>query len=266
MKLLYPLLSALGLYATGCRAQNNYNFGDGIIQVQHYFAPNLNLEHPDTANKLFTTYTYYVKRDKVLRAEDVILKEMNKSKSITQEENYTFKTALKANLIQYSYLMDFGHNKSYVYYSKKDTTLASSSTILEQKIDFFYRCLLLLTRKNNQIILKSLVTDSAQPDLGWGYGLSNNDTIYFQYSIKDQSIPSPLGNIFSSQQGQHMPYITLLWAPTPSSGADGKIFKGYSVFHISKIIPMNLPDSLFTLKSGTIVRENVPLIEMSHTY
>lgn len=252
MKLLYPFLLLLLSGAFISNAQSRYNFGEGVIQVQFYFSGALNLEHPDTANGLFMTFTYYVKGSRVLRSEDAPLKEMMKSKSIFTDGKSEFKTALVAHLFQPTYLLDFDQNKSYVYYSKHDSSFASVSTIADQQLDLFYKCLLLPARENNRIVQVA--------DNGTGYGINGKDTSYFKYAREAYSIPSPLGNIFSSHP---LPYITFLCTPMPGTGKDGKVFRGYGMLTLSKIAPMNLPDSLFSVRPGVVLKENVSLQDMN---
>lgn len=92
-------------------AQKAYNFGEGIIKIAHYFAMERDLLHPDTANNLFTNYTYYIKGAKVLRREGTSSSFIGSDKKITRQDDILLKTTLTAKLIIPEYLLDFGQNK-----------------------------------------------------------------------------------------------------------------------------------------------------------
>lgn len=77
--------------------------------------------------------------------------------------------------------------------------------------------------------------------------------------MRHYPVESPLTYFFPAGTS---PFITLLWLPTPGTGRDGKPFSGFSVLVIKEVIDVKLPDSLFTIPSNAIFKENVSMREM----
>ncbi|MFX1705561.1 hypothetical protein PV783_16460 [Chitinophaga sp. CC14] len=255
--LLYAIL--LLCYHHSVFGQKAYNFGEGIIKIAHYFAMERNLLHPDTANNLFTNYTYYIKGSKVLRREGTSSSPTNSDKKITRQGDTVFKTTLTAKMVIPEYLLDFHQNKAYTFYTKKDQPMISVSPIRDLRYDLFFKASLSSSRNNN-CILEAIPNQNGDTcAINYGYGIVGKDSVFFQFSTKQYPVESPLTYFFPAGTS---PFITLLWAPTPGTGKDGKPFSGFSVLVVKDVIDVKLPDSLFTIPSNAILKENVSMMEM----
>jgi hypothetical protein len=240
-------------------AQKAYNFGEGIVKIAHYFVLKKDVLHPDTANRLFTKYTYYIKGDKVLKREGASSFLISSDKRITKQENNVFKTTLTAKLITPEYLLDFQQGKAYTFYTKKDQPMISVSQIKDLRYDLFFKAFLSPNRNNN-CILEAIPNENGDTcAINYGYGITGKDSVFFQFSLRHYPVESPLTYFFPAGVS---PFITLLWAPSPGTGTDGKPISGFSVLAIEEIIDVKLPDSLFMLPANVIMKENVSMREM----
>ncbi|NLR62504.1 hypothetical protein HGH93_30715 [Chitinophaga polysaccharea] len=239
-------------------AQKMPDFGEGIVKIAHYFVPSKNVLAPDTAGRLFTNYTYYVKGSKVLKREGGPSSFLGSDKRITKQDDHLFKSALSARLITPEYLLDFQQDKAYTFYTKKGQLMVAVSQIRGQRSDLFFRALL-SNGRNNNCILEATANQEDSCTTSYGYGLVGKDSAFFQFSPRRYPVESPLSFFFPAGTS---PFITLLWLPSPGTGKDGKTFVGYSVLAITEVIDAKLPDSLFTIPADAILKENVSMQEM----
>lgn len=258
MKFFILLCAVLMFCYPPAFAQKTPDFGEGIIKIAHYFVPTKNVLEPDTAGKLFTNYTYYIKGAKVLKKEGSSSSFLGSDKKIITQDGHSFKSVLSARLITPEYLLDFQQDKAYTFYTRKDQPMISVSQIKDERSDIFFRFYLSVS-KNNNCILEAIPNQEDSCTTSYGYGLVGKDSAFFQFSPRHYPVQSPLSFFFPAGTS---PFITLLWLPSPGTGKDGKTFIGYSVLAIKEVIDTQLPDSLFTIPAGVILKENVSMQEM----
>ncbi|MEZ2443381.1 hypothetical protein AB6805_16775 [Chitinophaga sp. RCC_12] len=240
-------------------AQKAYNFGEGIVKIAHYFVLQKNIPHPDTARSLFTNYTYYIKGSRVLKREPEDFAYGSSAQTAQKQDNSSFHTILIAKLVQPEYLLDFQNGTAYTFYKKKGKQMISRSRIEDHRFDIFFRTLLSPKRNNNCILYTDQDENSDTCATGYGYGIAGKDSVFFQYNRRHYPVQSPLNYFFPDSTNT---FITLLWAPSPGTGKDGKPISGFSVLVIKEVIEAKLPDSLFTIPADAIIKENVTPDEM----